>query len=61
MILYRLGRTGRSYAARHVLQHRQTKLLAQWDDIKVGGGLSIIPLVDGTAEQGFHQRHGTPG
>jgi hypothetical protein len=29
---------------RHILQHRQTKLLAQWDDIKVGGGLSITRL-----------------
>ena len=29
---------------RHILQHRQTQLLAQWDDIKVGGGLSITRL-----------------
>lgn len=29
---------------RHILQHRETKLLAQWDDINVGGGLSITRL-----------------
>jgi len=45
---------------RHILlQHRQTKLLAQWDDIKVGVGLSITRLEMGTAEQAYHQRHGT--
>lgn len=34
MILYRGGWA--DDMQRHVLQHRQTRLLAQWDDIKDG-------------------------
>lgn len=44
---------------RHILQHREPNGLRNGNDIKPGGGLSIIPLIVETAEPAFHQRHGT--